>query len=137
MSMIKDDPYKILLVDDDKDDAYIFQDYFLNSFADTIEVDVAIIPQEIHAPCYDAILIDYSLGAGLTGLDVAKQIRAGFPRKPIVLLTAFPIDSWLRESPIDFVDDVWDKQNVRQVREGMMVLIRWLGRVASARRRAS
>jgi len=82
---------KILIVDDDSDDAFIAERYIKNGL---LGVGLAIDHAKsfsnaksfLEKRVYDLFLLDYSLGE-LTGLELMKGIREGGITVPVILLT--------------------------------------------------
>lgn len=83
--------WKILLVDDDEDD-YIITRYILNNCPD-IEFQVDWISNysqalvEIENCSYDAILVDYDLGSGKTGVDLIDALKESGCTIPMIIYT--------------------------------------------------
>lgn len=82
---------KILLVDDDKINLTVINDFLKNHYM----VDCALRGIEAVALAkkskYDLILMDINLGVGMTGIEAAREIRKmdEYERTPIVAMTAY------------------------------------------------
>ena len=87
-------PRRILLVDDDEDDYILTRamlseargDRFLLDWAGTYAKGLQAIRASLPGSPYDAILVDYDLGAS-TGLDMIAEAAALGCQAPIILLT--------------------------------------------------
>lgn len=47
---------------------------------------------------FDLALLDYNLGCGKTGEDVAHELRSLFPRMPLIMLSGYPVPDSAKES---------------------------------------
>ncbi len=82
---------RILLVEDDPDDAFAFRRYAAASEAYRMEVDHVSTPEQAHNRLgggqYDLAFLDLRLGEAVTGLDILNDIKATGTHLPIILLT--------------------------------------------------
>jgi len=80
---------RILLVDDEPDHAYVFtlllerNGYNVDAFTDPMEA-----LHKFKRGIYDLIILDYSLGSDLNGLEICKKIKTIDKRAVVILLTA-------------------------------------------------
>ncbi len=89
--MTQSSAWKILLIDDDEDEYVITRDLLSKSQGHTVELSWVSTYMEglkrlSNSHCFDAVLIDYDLGAK-TGLDLVREINPKQCRYPIILLT--------------------------------------------------
>jgi signal transduction histidine kinase len=85
-----DQQVKVLLVDDDEDDAVLIRDWLAEIETATFEVDWA---QTYHAGVeaiegsqHDVYLVDYRLGER-TGLEILQQVMGRGSKAPVIMLT--------------------------------------------------
>ncbi len=92
---------RILIVDDDRTTTRLLQT-FLELDGHTVEVSSAGADaiRLILESKPDAVLMDYRLGDGITGLDVIKKVRteAEFSKLPIILTSGMDIEYEAKES---------------------------------------
>lgn len=90
MSLIKNAPINILIVDDDEDDFLILKQYISKIQGQQFVIDWCYIyseaEQKICEGSYDLYFVDYRLGAK-TGLDLIKDSIANNCEEPFILLT--------------------------------------------------
>src|SRR5688500_11589333 len=83
-------PIRILIIDDDKDDFLITSEYIQNIDSSKFEIDWCYNYKQalelMKSNQFDLYFVDYRLGAK-TGLDLIKDARAQKCEEPIVLLT--------------------------------------------------
>ena len=88
--MLKGNPIKIAIVDDDEDDCFIITNYIKNIRDTNLSVecigDYQSAIEKIRAEAYNIYLIDYRLG-NETGLNLLQEAMAMGCEEPIVLLT--------------------------------------------------
>ena len=88
---MKDEPYKILVVDDEKDIVDFINSYLLEEGYDVIKAyDGAEALEKLYLERPDLVLLDIML-PGLDGFEVCKQIRAE-SSVPILMVTAKDTD---------------------------------------------
>ncbi len=82
---------RILLIEDDAEDAAIFRRHADVSTVYRIEVDHVIDAEQawrrLSEEGYDLIFLDQRLGESSTGLDVLQRIRDAGPEPPVIVLT--------------------------------------------------
>jgi len=82
---------RILLIEDDAEDAVIFRRHADASTAYRIEVDHVTEAEQawrrLSEEEYDLIFLDQRLGESSTGLDVLQRIRDAGPEPPVIVLT--------------------------------------------------
>ena len=82
---------RILLVDDDPEDAEIFRRYAAESELYRIEVDHTRGADEalrqLSEHKYNLVFLDQRLGEAVTGLDILRRIRAKESEPPIIVFT--------------------------------------------------
>jgi len=87
---MNDQPWQILLVEDDKDDYILVKEMLHDARGKRYQLDWAATytagRQAILSQPYHAILMDYELGAQ-TGLDLIRDVHANGCKAPIILLT--------------------------------------------------
>ena len=82
-----EDPVRVLLLDDDPENlllraAILRKHGYLSETASTIEEAEALLDE------IDIAVLDYHLGAGQFGTDVAARLRERRPEVPIIILSA-------------------------------------------------
>jgi CheY-like chemotaxis protein len=132
---------RLLLVDDSRADRALFvallagdPDHPWLRDVDIVAVDKPLDQVEQYAE-YDGVLLDLSLGGGLTGLDIARQIHQFDWRIPTMVITgmhddAIPVDA------LNYTDAVVPKQSARQRQTGDVFGVTrvFLRNIARARR---
>ncbi len=87
-----DQPFKVLLVEDDQDDYVIMLDYFFRMKEDRYELDWICSYEEARSEVarhrHDLYLFDYRLGAE-DGLELLREAKAGGCTAPIIMLTRY------------------------------------------------
>lgn len=83
-------PLRVLLVEDDPDDAFLLQDMLTEAASTPVELDhvrrLAQALERAQEANYDAVLCDLSLPDS-QGLDTFLQVRQALPDTPVVVLT--------------------------------------------------
>ncbi len=85
---------RVLLIDDDPDDALILRDHFSDLGRERYSLDLVTTPEAAleklrdQGSQYDAILLDYRLGS-ITGLDLLAQLQSEGFEQPVIFLTGF------------------------------------------------
>ncbi|MBE2278956.1 MAG: response regulator, partial [Ignavibacteriaceae bacterium] len=91
---IPEKKYKILIVEDNQLTIEL-EKLYLKEFGEIIDVDggYAAIEQAKKIR-FDAVIIDVSIGQGISGLDVIKEIKKinGYENTPIIAFTAYAMD---------------------------------------------
>ena len=86
----KNKPIRILVLDDDEDDAYLICDTIKEGSRTSYAITVSHKPSEagdlLHTGCIDIVLCDYVMGA-ISGVDFIEKMRAEGVDVPIILLT--------------------------------------------------
>lgn len=92
-------PYTVLLVEDDEFTRQTIKQALITKGVkvafDVNNVKEAIEWARVNHP--DVAVLDYNLGAGPNGIDLANSLRKSLPEIGIVLLTAFLDPAHLRE----------------------------------------
>lgn len=100
--MPKTRPVKILLIEDDQDDALMLEETLAGvdkaydvkmQWVDSLEEGI----DRINGGDFDLIFLDLSL-PGTTGIDTFLTLRDQYPTMPIVILTGFTHDSFADEA---------------------------------------
>ena len=88
--MQRGDSPRVLVLDDDPDDALLIEDHFDDMTASSYVVETETrVPQAIERlrdEAFDVLLCDYRLGA-VSGLEMIEQLRAEGIDTPVILLT--------------------------------------------------
>lgn len=84
-------PVRVLLVEDDAEDAGVFRRRAAASHEHSIEVDHVTTPEQalrrLSGQEYALVFLDQCLGGPMTGLDILKHIRLAGPDPPAIVLT--------------------------------------------------
>ena len=89
-TVLADQKLRVLILDDDPDDAFLVEDHILDIASEDYEVATAHRWEEaarlLNEGSYDALLCDYRLGA-TSGIEVVEEIRRCDYGVPVILLT--------------------------------------------------
>lgn len=109
------DTVKVLLVDDDEDDAIITQALLEQSSLPRFEIDWARSYDagltRIKERQYDIGLLDYNLGSR-TGIDFLREVHADSPHAPIIMLTGQGNESLVLQALESGAIDYIPKRNI-------------------------
>lgn len=110
-------PYNVLIVEDQQMPRQLFEIFVQTSpdYKHLASVANAALALDIcKNRAVDLILMDVMTEYNTSGLDVAEQIKAEFPRIKIIIVTSMPEYSWLDRARKIGVDSFWYKEGVRE-----------------------